>query len=110
MSWERGYTIDEEFAPQSCDEPPTTTVSRGEAMTSPQPEGQAPVTGYRKISDELIALVNENKSLENEVGEQWNRLKERGDIDPRMLAHARTQLQDGFMWLNRAIFQPESEL
>lgn len=77
---------------------------------SAQPPGMGPVKGYSNQPPEKIALVNANKELEDEVGRQWHALKERGDVDPRMLAHARTQLQDGFMWLNRAIFQPHSEL
>lgn len=76
-------------------------------VVNPQPEGQAAITGYRLLTDEIVNMINQNKELERDVALQWRWLAGRPDADPRMLNHARTQLQDGFMWLNRALSQPE---
>jgi hypothetical protein len=55
-------------------------------------------------------LVNNNKLVEELVQRQidlhlYNR--DSSDIDQRMVALARTKAQEAFMWLNRAVFQPE---
>lgn len=79
----------------------------------PQPEGQAPVTGYVKQPPEKVDAVNSIKNLENSIGEMMQYMREEADegfCDPRMMAIARTTLQEGFMWWVRAIFQPESKL
>jgi hypothetical protein len=69
-----------------------------------------PVAGYQAQSDENVALVNENKILEERVLRQIDkhvRNRDSQDIDQRMVALARTGIQDAFMWLNRAVFQPK---
>ncbi|MBX4911333.1 hypothetical protein HJA82_28905 [Rhizobium bangladeshense] len=69
-----------------------------------------PVAGYQAQSDENVALVNENKVLEERVLRQIDRhVRNHGsqEIDQRMVALARTKIQEGFMWLNRAVFQPK---
>jgi hypothetical protein len=69
-----------------------------------------PVAGYRSQSAENVALVNENKVLEERVLRQIDahvRNRDSVDIDQRMVALARTKTQEAFMWLNRAVFQPE---
>lgn len=73
-----------------------------------------PVKGYQPQSDEKVALVNENKVLEERVLRQLDKhvkqLGEKGPgaltVDGRWLAIARTQIEQGFMALNRAVFQP----
>lgn len=75
-----------------------------------------PVAGYQPQSDDKVAIVNVNKELEERVLRQIETLqranaKTAGDgvrppYDPRMLALAATGIQDAFMWLNRAVFQP----
>ena len=77
-----------------------------------------PVHGYTKQSDQKVALVNENKVLEERVLRQIEKHLhvtvdradatgvERVDVDLRMVALARTKVQEAFMWLNRAVFQP----
>ena len=68
-----------------------------------------PVAGYRALSDEQIAMMNENKLLEELVLRQIDRHvrdRDSAEIDQRMVALARTHLQEAFMWLNRAIAQP----
>jgi hypothetical protein len=76
-----------------------------------------PVAGYRPQNDEKVRVVNENKILEERVLRQIDQLKHENEIaksneqvlpyDPRMLALAFTGIQDAFMWLNRAVFQPD---
>lgn len=68
-----------------------------------------PVAGYKKSQPpHLIALVNENKRLEEMVLRQIEAHKARGsELDQRCVALAFTAIQDAFMWLNRGVFQPE---
>lgn len=69
-----------------------------------------PVKGYTVQSDEKVALVNENKLIEELVLRQIDRHISDIDssgIDQRMVALARTHVQEAFMWLNRSVFQPE---
>lgn len=77
-------------------------------MADPQEPGK--VAGYRPQSEEHIYLANRVKALENELGALVAELGERDDIDKRALALGRTNLQTGFMWTVRSIFQPESKL
>lgn len=77
-------------------------------MADPQKPGT--VTGYREQRAEDIDLVNEIKALENTLGQKLALLRQRKDIDQRMLENGRTRLQEGFMWTVRSIFQPESRL
>ena len=89
-------------------------------MTSPRendpaqelvdPQQPGAVTGYRTHPQEQVDLVNQIKAAENELGRLLARLRERDDVDPRMLALGRTNLQQGFMWTVRAVFQPHSDL
>lgn len=65
-----------------------------------------PVSGYRPQSDDKVALVNANKQVEESVLRLLDRLKEIEGIDPRWLAAGRTDIEKGFMAVNRAIFQP----
>lgn len=66
-----------------------------------------PVAGYRSQQDEAIALVNANKRAEEEVLRILDGLAERGDIDKRWLAIGRTEIEKGFMAVNRAVFRPD---
>lgn len=75
-----------------------------------------PVQGYTAQSTDKVALVNENKELEERVLRQLDRMGDLNGthvlgqanllIDPRMLALARTKIQEAFMWANRAVFRP----
>lgn len=73
-------------------------------MTEHQP---LPVAGYTTQSDDKVATVNENKQIEEEVLQQLDALKERSDVDQRWLAIGRTHIEQGFMAVNRAVFQPQ---
>ena len=68
-----------------------------------------PVAGYRPQREETVALVNENKAIEERVLRRMDALAAMppGTLDPRWSAIARTQIEQGFMALNRALFQPE---
>lgn len=65
-----------------------------------------PVAGYKPQSDEKVAIVNVNKELEERVLRQIDAMQADGGHDMRMIALARTGIQEAFMWLNRAVFQP----
>ena len=88
----------------------------------------APITGYRELNEEDVALINMVKSKANDIDSFMCALENRehtpprpfgtlevlrlepleGSIDSRELALARTKLQEGFMHLVRAIAQPKS--
>lgn len=72
--------------------------------------GSQNVMGYRQHRQSEIDLVNENKSLENVVGDQLTKVLAQLGVDGRWVSIARTHFQEGFMALNRAVFQPESRL
>lgn len=64
-----------------------------------------PVAGYKPQTEIKVDLVNANKVTEEHLLRTIESLA--GGIgDPRCLALAKTYLETGFMWLNRAIFQP----
>lgn len=68
-----------------------------------------PVSGYKPQTDKNVALVNENKALEELVLRQMDKIASEaapGAVDGRWYAIARTDIEKGFMALNRAIFQP----
>lgn len=65
-----------------------------------------PVDGYTKQSQASIDLVNRNKHIEELVLRRIDELRGLG-ADARLCAMAKTQIEIGFMCLNRAIFMPE---
>lgn len=83
---------------------------------------QPKITGYRQLSEQEVALMNEAKALAEQVGEFVKRLREhppaalvdpaaampngKVPIDQRWVHIGATQLQQGFMALTRAIAQP----
>jgi len=65
-----------------------------------------PVAGYKPTQpDWAVALVNENKLLEERVLRQ---IEKHGpaSTDGRWVSIAKTQIEQGFMALNRAVFKP----
>lgn len=71
-----------------------------------------PVEGYTPQSDAKVALVNEFKQDEERLLRKLDALKGSfmqtdSQYDQRWLALARTHFQEGFMALNRAVFQPQ---
>lgn len=79
---------------------------------SVDPQTPGTITGYQPQSPEAVEAVNACKSIENALGEFIETLKSSGDgfVDRHWLAIGVTQLQQGFMAINRAIFQPDSKL
>ena len=65
------------------------------------------IIGYRELSVEEVALVNEIKELSETVSEMVKRLKE-NDYDPRWVSIGATDLQTGFMALVRSVTKPTS--
>jgi hypothetical protein len=68
-----------------------------------------PVSGYRQLTAEDIALMNENKLIEELALRQVDRhVRQHNsiEIDQRFVAMARSHMQIGFMLLNRAVAQP----
>lgn len=74
-----------------------------------------PVAGYQPQSDAKVKLVNSNKETEERLlrlldttrGVMWESNGSFGPAyDQRWLAIARAHFEQGFMALNRAIFQP----
>ena len=76
-----------------------------------------PVKGYTDQPSEKIARVNEHKELEERVLRAIDYMQEAlveaarsgqpAPFDPRWIALAKTQIEQGFMALNRAVFQPQ---
>lgn len=64
------------------------------------------IKGYTKPTEEQIALVNEFKDAEKQLGELYQKARASGLADPRMLSIGKTTAQEAFMWLNRSIFKP----
>lgn len=85
-------------------------------MTDHQP---LPVKGYQTQSDDNVSLANEGKLIEEQYLRWLDKLdvlptagktqdgREAKGIDKRMVALARTNIQQGAMWAIRSIFQPK---
>ena len=65
-----------------------------------------PVDGYRPQSDMKVATVNINKQLEEQLLRRLDELKVDPTVDGRWLAIGRTGIEQAFMAINRAVFQP----
>ena len=65
-----------------------------------------PVAGYAPQSDDKVQIVNCAKELEERVLRHLDMLAAQPNHDKRMVALARTGIQEAFMWANRAVFQP----
>jgi len=74
------------------------------------------IKGYRDLSEQEIALMNEAKELAAKVGEFCEKLQSLAPpngqtgitIDGRWLAIGTTDLQKGFMAVIRSVARPES--
>lgn len=65
-----------------------------------------PVAGYRPQEDAKVALVNANKQAEERVLRILDALAELPETDKRWLALGRSAIEQGFMAVDRSIFQP----
>ena len=69
---------------------------------------QPKIIGYRQLTTEEATLMNQIKEIGNEVGRLVEGLNLNPVTDKRWVAIARTELQQGFMALTRAVAQPTS--
>ena len=81
---------------------------------------QPKITGYRQLSEEEVALMNEAKALAEQCGAFIKKLREYvpiidalhpttapgGTLDQRWISIGATDLQKGFMAVTRGIAQP----
>jgi hypothetical protein len=66
-----------------------------------------PVKGYTAQTEDKIVLVDQSKMIEELALRQVDRHVAMENVDQRFVALARTHLQEAFMCLNRAVFQPQ---
>lgn len=66
-----------------------------------------PVAGYQPQSDDKVNAVNVNKQHEELILRRLDELKGLTGIDQRWLAVGRTHIEQAFMAINRAVFQPQ---
>ena len=64
------------------------------------------IKGYRDLSQEEINLMNEAKSLAEQVGILVDKIQLDRNTDLRWLSIGRTDLQKGFMSLIRSVAKP----
>lgn len=64
------------------------------------------IKGYRELSAEEIALMNEIKTKGAELGELVAKLRENKGLDQRWVSIGATDFQTGLMALTRAVAQP----
>ena len=67
-----------------------------------------PITGYRTLSESEIERINAIKALAGLTGRIIENLINERETDQRWAAIAKTELQQGFMALVRAVAKPES--
>jgi hypothetical protein len=65
-----------------------------------------PVKGYRPQTQSNVDIANRGKELEERALRWIEEVGATDGMDPRMAAIAKTNVQQGFMWAVRAIFQP----
>lgn len=75
---------------------------------NPHEAGQpAPITGYRRLTRAEVDAVNRVKAAAETIGHLCaDDVAQIPDVDKRWLAKGQTALQEGFMFLNRAITRP----
>jgi hypothetical protein len=64
------------------------------------------IRGYRDLSEDEIDAINQIKGMGSRVDVLIETLTATG-VDQRWIAIAKTQLQQGFMALTRAVAKPE---
>jgi hypothetical protein len=67
------------------------------------------IAGYRELSEDEIARMNEIKEFGGQLGALIQHLEIQGSAvaDPRWVAIGKTHLQQGLMALTRAVAKPE---
>lgn len=64
------------------------------------------ITGYRELEQHEIDAMNAVKEMAKQVGELFEKLESTSGLDQRWIVIGKTNLQQGFMALTRAIAQP----
>jgi len=65
-----------------------------------------PITGYRKLTAEELALINSIKEKGIEIGKLVAQLEAMESTDKRWLEIGKTELQQGMMAITRSVAQP----
>lgn len=95
--------------PDPSDSQTQSQSTEPQTQSSEQVYQPLPVPGYTPVPESAVDLVGKNKIDEERamrVIDELSRPDASLKCDPRSLALARSYLQTGYMWLNRAIFQP----
>lgn len=71
-----------------------------DTMTQPK------ITGYRQLTADEAALMNEGKALAEACGAYIEKLRITDGLDQRWVSIGATDLQRGFMGLTRGIARP----
>lgn len=66
-----------------------------------------PVHGYQPQNMENVEIVNRNKEMEEHCLRIAEAIRDDGRFDAQCAQTAFIKLQEAFMWLNRAVFQPK---
>lgn len=66
------------------------------------------ITGYRELDPATIDRINAIKKLEGQAAALWQDLKDRGGIDYRAHALARTKFEEACMWLTKSVARAAS--
>lgn len=64
------------------------------------------IKGYRDLTEEEVAAMNDVKAKAEEVGQLIEKLENTEGLDQRWVTVAKTDLQKGFMAAVRSIAQP----
>lgn len=86
---------------------PENTGEMQGASAPPKPHEDLPVAGYRPQSSAAVESVNRNKAAEEATLRILDSLAKTPGVDPRWLAIGRTDIEQGWMAVNRAIFKPD---
>ena len=84
---------------------PAVTADQDAPLPVSTTEG-LPVAGYQPQSDHRIATVNRNKEYEERLLRLCDELRKDSEFDQWFVNIAVQHFQQGFMALNRAVFQP----
>lgn len=69
---------------------------------------QAPVAGYRDLTQAEVDLINQVKDAERVLGELWRNVTAADGNDRRWSSVARTHFEEGCSALVRSIARPDS--
>ena len=67
---------------------------------------ELPITGYRKLTEQEVGLVNKIKAKTEELGVLIAELKSDPDLDHRWVSIAQTHFQEGSMAAVRSVTKP----